>query len=61
MKFSKIYLDYESFIKVKKFIKEVIYEKKRQNKTNINQQSFYFEDYLKTNLKFKSEKNKIVK
>ena len=32
-------------------------KKKKKNKVNINQQSFYFEDYLSTNEKFKKNKN----
>ena len=32
-------------------------KKKKKNKVNINQQSFYFEDYLETKEKFKKNKN----
>ena len=32
-------------------------KKKQNNKENINQTSFYFEDYLETNQKKKEDKN----
>ena len=36
-------------------------KKRKNNNVNANQQSFFFEDYLSTNQKFKKEKNFIIK
>ena len=35
-------------------------KRNKKKKLNINQQSFFFEDYLKTNQKFRNEKNFLI-
>ena len=61
MDISKIYLDYNSFILEQTKITKKINEKKKLNKNlNTKQQSFFFEDYLSTNQKFRKERNFII-
>ena len=58
IKHSKIFLDISEFTKIENRFSNLktLYEKKIKNKENINQSSFYFEDYIETNKKNKKLK-----